>query len=393
MPSPVRRCLAVLAVSCVAVPFSNTTAQQPSRAPVLRLSGAGVVLAEEFTELSGLRELRDGRVLVTDIRDGRLVVADFKTGSVQQIGRKGNGPGEYRQVARIWALGGDSTLVKEPFAPRWMMLVGDKVVATVGSSDPALTAVAMGPLQGTDAVGRVYATTFGKNARGVPAIEEPLVLLRVDRRSARVDTMARVQHEELWKRGAGLATPPMAERAAGGAPNAPKRYSIALMAPDQVAVFTDGWVAIARPDPYRVDWCRPDGRCTEGKPMGYEKPAMTTQEKQAYLDAAKITHSWPPTTKVDETSNWPSYVPPFASPSGIDGSAVLAMPDGRAMVARLPSASVRMRRYDIVSRAGVVEAQLQLPLQERVVGFGTKTIYVSVIDADGVQRLRRHVWP
>ncbi|MCC7003059.1 MAG: hypothetical protein IT357_12955, partial [Gemmatimonadaceae bacterium] len=361
--------------------------------PVLRLSGAGVVLAEEFTELSGLRELRDGRVLVTDVREGRLVVTDFKAGTVRQIGRKGSGPGEYRQVARIWALGGDSTLVKEPYAPRWMMLVGDKVVATIGASDPALTAVAMGPLQGSDAVGRVYATTLAKNARGVPSIEDPLVLIRVDRRSARVDTMARLQHEELWKRGAGLATPPMAERAAGGVPNAPKRYSIALMAPDQVAVFADSWVAIARPDPYRVDWCRPDGRCTEGKPLGYEKPAMTTQEKQAYLDAAKITHSWPPTTKVDETANWPSYVPPFASPSGIDGSAVLAMPDGRAMVARLPSAAARMHRYDIVSRAGVIEAQLQLPLQERVVGFGAKTIYVSVIDTDGVQRLRRHAWP
>ena len=50
-------------------------------------------------------------------------------------------------------------------------------------------------------------------------------------------------------------------------------------------------------------------------------------------------------------------------------------------------------RYDIVNRRGVLDGQLTMPSNERIVSIGATSVYVAVIDDDGIQRLRRHPWP
>jgi hypothetical protein len=394
MRSVGRSCALVGLVVVTVLAASALDAQQRTPVTVMKLQGVGTPLGEVFGRISAVRELRDGRVIVSDDELTRLVVADFTSGAVQQIGRKGQGPGEYQQVARIWPLPGDSTLVKEPWGTRWLLLAGARVVATLGLAERVVTTAGMMPLQGSDTLGHVITTTFGRDARGAVSPDAPFALLRIDRRTMRVDTVARLQNSEMWRKKNVSANEPStvpAGPSSGGA--RPRRYAVPILVPDDVAVFADGWIAIVRPDPYRVDWCSPRGTCTEGAALSKERIAMTAREKQAYLEAARAEHLGPKTDKVEETFGWPSYVPPFASPSGLDGSAVLAMPDGRAMVSRLPTADARMNRYDIVTRSGVVAAQLHLPLNERVIGFGAKTIYIRRVDADGDQYLRRHAWP
>src|SRR5512141_3017376 len=63
--------------------------------PAVRLGTATVRLEAEFTSISSVRELHDGRVILSDPRDRGLVLVDFRTGRVEPIGRKGQGPGEY----------------------------------------------------------------------------------------------------------------------------------------------------------------------------------------------------------------------------------------------------------------------------------------------------------
>jgi hypothetical protein len=46
-----------------------------------------------------------------------------------------------------------------------------------------------------------------------------------------------------------------------------------------------------------------------------------------------------------------------------------------------------------VNRRGGLDGQLVLATNERVVGFGARSVYLSVTDDDGIQRLRRHPWP
>ena len=385
----------LMIISSALVIVTTRVAPQGAAVTVKKLTGPGTPLAESFTRISAIRELRDGRVLISDEAETRIVVADFASGVVQQVGQKGKGPGEYVQVARIWPLGGDSTLVKEPFGLRWLILDGVRVVATLGPGERAVAAAAMAPLLGTDTLGRVVTQLIGNDRGGRPSLDEPFKIVRLDRRTLRLDTIGRLQHTELWRQKAVASAAPSAVPAgAGGAPNRPRRYSMSINAPDDVAVFADGWVAVARTDPYRVDWCAPHSACAEGRPLPGARRAMTTREKQAYLDAAQVAAGWPPTTDVEATFGWPTDVPPFAAPSrGLEGGAVFAMPDGRAMIARVPTADVRANRYDIVTRNGVLAAQLELPLNERVIGFGAKTIYVRRVNSDGEQFLRRHSWP
>jgi hypothetical protein len=168
---------------------------------------------------------------------------------------------------------------------------------------------------------------------------------------------------------------------------------MSIYGPDQVAVFPDGWIAIARTNPYRVDWCPPGQHCRAGPVLMASQLRTTDREKQAYLEMAARTHGWPPTTDLSATSGWPRVLPPFVErPSRLDVGALLAMPDGSVLIERLPSADSVWMRYDIVPRGGVVAGQVRLPLGEQIVGFGRESVYVVASDSDGLQRLRRHPW-
>jgi hypothetical protein len=383
-----------IAASAVLLVSRALAGQGTPTVPPVRLSPANATHPAEFTVVAGVRELSDGRVLVTDEKDGVLVAVDFRAGTSLAVGRTGNGPGEYRQVGRLWPLGGDSTLLKEPFAPRWLLLRGVEVVATLGPGDPTVRAVGMMPIMGSDTRGGIGVVQFGRDASGRPTLDDSLLLVRVARPSLRVDTITRLGSPTQWERGAGVTPSPPAVAAAGGGAPAERRYALGLQVQDQVAVFADGWIAIARTDPYRVDWCAPGRACAIGRPLDTTRPPMSARERQAYLQAMQQMRGWPPTTDVSAVSGWPNVIPPFTMPSQrIDGSAVLAMPDGRLMVERLPTAESRMRRYDIVSRRGEIAGRVLLPFAERIVGFGARAVYLAVADADGVERLRRHAWP
>jgi hypothetical protein len=90
----------------------------------------------------------------------------------------------------------------------------------------------------------------------------------------------------------------------------------------------------------------------------------------------------------DSITDWPATLPPYRSPV-----LLLASPAGRLLVPRLPTATRPEARYDVVNRRGGLDGQLVLATNERVVGFGARSVYLSVTDDDGIQRLRRHPWP
>ncbi len=375
--------------------FTSAGAQAAQDSRTLLLNGAGARLTHPFSRVTSVRELGDGRVVITDEKESRLVIADFPRQTVTAIGRTGQGPGEYRQLARAWALGSDSTLIKEPFNARWLVLHGDKVVATLGPAEPQVSAFApRGLLSGSSAHGTLLAVTIGRDAAGRPTMIDSLVLQRLDRRTARIDTVGRLRSAEAWSAAAGMEAQPAAERAAtGGAPGR-RRFSLGLQVPDQATMFADGWVAIARAKPYRVEWCSPEGRCRPGPELSGQVVRFTDREKRAYLAAAQLRLTWPPTSDPAEVSGWPAEVPPFAMPkSQIDGGALWPMPDGRLLIERTPTADRPSRRYDIVGRDGRVEAQLRLDQTRRVIGFGVRHVYVIDIDDNGLEHLSRLAWP
>ena len=74
-------------------------------------------------------------------------------------------------------------------------------------------------------------------------------------------------------------------------------------------------------------------------------------------------------------------------------NALLAAPDGRVWVQRTQTASQPETHYDVVDRRGGLVARVTMSATERVVGFATGFVFSVVTDDDGVQHLRRYLFP
>src|SRR5687767_7000731 len=189
------RTAVAIALTAVATAVSF---QQAPRAITLRPADA--TLGEPFTSIHSIRELADGRVLISDYSpDNRVVVADLLSGRVRRVGNVGAGPREYRQAGRLFALPGDSTLlIDSPDRGRWWLLMHhDSIVRNVPPDSPALRVVGGSP-SGVDDRGRV----LGVRSTGSPEKPAPnrirlqLIAMIGERNSSRADTIARLRGGE-----------------------------------------------------------------------------------------------------------------------------------------------------------------------------------------------------
>lgn len=347
---------------------------------LIRLKPANAQLTEEFTSISFVRELSDGRVLIADKREKRLVIADLRKGAVESLLRTGSGPGEFRSISGLIALAGDSTLVVDEGNRRWLLLSGTRVTMTLPSDQPA-TVAARGGEAGGDRLGHLLSQLNAGRVVGDPLgrLDSPYVAL-VDRRTGKADTVGRIR--------AAHRIQVDVTRAPDGSIASAKYKFPPYTAFEQLTIFPDGWIAIARLEPYRVEWRSPNGQWIHGAVVPVPPVKVDEQEKRAYLAETWPSQSAPPDPQT--IANWPATVPAFFESRG---SIVLAASDGKLLVNRSPTSRTPETSYDVFDRRGERVGQLVLPRNERIVGFGAKAAFVVVTDSDGIQRLRRHPWP
>ena len=336
------------------------TTALPAQQGAVTLPPANARPSTEFSDLTSIRELRDGRVLVFDRKENWLAVVNMADGAMKQISRYGRGPGEFEGTLALFSLGGDSTLAAD-LSRRWLILVGDSVVATIPPDNPALQAVRLWPL-GADRLGRVLSRDFSGSAN------DSLPVVLVDRGSGRVNPVARLKLGV--RRGpASIVNDPVMGRGVSV-------RRIPLDVNDATLLLPDGWIAVARVAPYRVDWRSPDGTWTTGAPIPTPSIRMGAREREAYGQR----NSW-----ARNATDWPEVLPPFDTPTPI-----FSTPDGWLVIKRLRSAVDNDQRYDLIDKSGVRRGQLSLRPNEAIIGFGATSVYVIETDDDGIQRLRRH---
>lgn len=346
---------------------------------VVRLQPPDAKLDEEFTILGSVRELSDGRVILTDPREMRMVVADLRTGKVEPIGRTGDGPGEYRMPAPVRALSGDSSFMADLLGLRWLLLDGARIVATIPPDAPAIL-VTGGLALGADVNGFVLSTKGPPPRTGAWEYGkgDSTASVRVARATGRADTVA-------WLRrapGRGSMTV-----AADGRVVSSSASRQTLTVGEEALLFTDGWLAVTRLEPYRVDWRAPDGRWIHGAPLPVPLIKLDDREKRASVERTARGSSQPARSP-DTIKDWPATLPPYTAASPLTASL-----DGRLLVMRQRSADHPETRYDVVNRRGILEVVITMPENERILGFGARSVYVVVTDEDGIQRVRRHPWP
>jgi hypothetical protein len=379
--------LAVTALAATALP-----AQQ-----VRTLSKPDAEFEEPFTQVSGVRELKDGRVVVNDMRDKVVQLVDFKSGNATKIGREGSGPKEYSLPMALVALPGDTSGVYDPLNQRMLLILpngepGDFIKTTpapgANTRGGGGMAISLSPPRYTDAKGRFYYLGGALPRPDAPRSEvDSQPILRFARGAAKADTVAwiRVPGNNVRVSGSGNGLLVMAGLANPFAPR------------DEWAVTADGRVAVIRSPEYRVDW---SASSSTGAQIPYEKIKLTEKHKAQWREARRgasmITMRVGPggsqasagsgsgaNFSVPEPTDWPDVLPPFTNNS------VFVAPNGHVWIARTREAGDDVPRYDIIDASGKVVMRVALPAKTRVAGFGNGVVYTVRTDEDDLQYLQR----
>ena len=352
-------------VLALAVVFATPLWAQRPPAPTT-LPAADARLATEFSAVLGIRELSDGRLVVADRLDLGLVVADFRTQTTKPISRKGGGPGEYGMVARLWPIGGDSTIMPDLMQRRWLILDGDHVAVTVAPDNPTVQLL-QGLFAGADGLGHLVRESWDDTpaAMSMSTEKDSSYLVRYDRATARADTIARL-----------MRRPSVSTRQTNskGEVTMSGSRALRLRVGEEYLLQPDGWLAVVRINPFRVDWWSPDGRWTKGDPLPIPVLKMTEREKQASL--ARTARSQgrnpmplPPELRTPD-DDWPDVMPPYVQAD------LLASPEGHVIIRRQPSAGLPGIAYYVVDRRGRLSGILALKDNEKLLAAGAKAIYV-----------------
>lgn len=240
---------------CALSLFVGQGAAQSPSVPTLTLVPPTARTPAVFTRIVGVGTLRDGRLLVADAGEQELHLVDFARGTNVVVGRRGEGPLEYRSVHAVMRAAGDSLAVFDGVGRRVVIVAPDGAVARTLVLDPALFASrSFGPLGGADERGRTYF--------------ESTELLAATGQVIRLDMLGR--HD-------GVAAPLQLLRA----DQAARRALVALPFRDAWAVREDGLLARIEAETYRVRWyregrSRPLRRCSLASSTACEAPISPT---------------------------------------------------------------------------------------------------------------------
>jgi len=377
--------LASLACAAAATVPDSALAQER------RLERPEARYAEPFSMIAGIRELPDGKVLVSDPIEEMFVRIDLTTGQATQLGRVGQGPGEYKTPDRIFAQPDGSTLLTDlgngrisvfgadgRYRESFPIVQGNNAGAGPGGGRPMFILASQ-----SDAQGRLYFQQMGMGGIDSAAV------LRYDRRAQKIDTVAFVK-----------VAPPIA-RTTGTANN----QSVMMSPPvyprqDAWAVAPDGRLAIVRAANYSVEWVTPSGR-VKGAPVAFRAVPIRDAEKQEWLDrlgsgvgVSMENRNGQMTTSFSRgragqgrpeasTMTWPEAKPPF-SPSG-----AMVTPEGELWVERSVPAGTS-QEDDTFNAQGAHTGKVTVPARSQVIGFGRGTAYLVRLDADELQYLERY---
>ena len=166
--------------------------------PVRMLSKPDVEYSEPFTAIAGVRELKDGRLVVVDQRDKTVQLIDLAAGKAEKIGREGSGPGEYSFPQRVFPLGGDTSAVLDGLNRRMLQILpngkpGDFIDLTppsTGGGGRGGMFMGFATVAGVDNRGRFYSqgSPFAV-VDGTPQSLDSVAIERLDRTTNKRDTV------------------------------------------------------------------------------------------------------------------------------------------------------------------------------------------------------------
>ena len=352
---------------------------------------------DPLTLITMALEFRAGQLLAVDGGENTLVLADFGTGARRAVGRSGSGPGEYRGIAALMKLRGDTIWVYD-VAQRIVVFNPDLNPGTTFpfvSFDAASQTAVTAPIV-ADAKGTIYASGMridagrggGRAAIGAMKFPDTVAVLRFDlRANSKKDTLGIVKYPTGNSKMEVLSQTQF--KYTFGVPG--------LTPSDAWAVFPDGRVAFVYGDGYRVQFVAPNGTKGPMTPVPYDRIPMSEADRKAEVDnvnkqmAAQepaIRRQMPPTIQmafeVVPPASWPTHYPPISPLQAI------AAPNGDLWVKRATPAQVDREMWDVIDRNGRLVGRWRLPAKTTVVAVGVNNaLYTVRTDEDDLRYLQQ----
>ena len=350
-----------------------------------KLVGTTIRVAAELATVSGARELRDGRLLVSDAKRAAVYLVDPKTGATQQIGSAGADSAQYAQPGGFYAGLGDTTYLLDRGLARILVIspsgaiVGPRSIKQRGissSNDADLD------FQRVDSRGLAYfinRRSLGRPKAGDHSIDSA-VLIRFDAARQHGDSVALLRNRERVITQADEHLVFSSE--IRGSPA------------DDWGVAPDGRIAVVRASPYRVEWYGTNGRIVRGPTIAIDSLPYTDAEKDS-INAASAgsggagapSVGFAGSDRSSSTKPKPLFTP-FKPP--FEPNDVMVSPDARVWISRTRPMGATATVYDVFDGQGNRIDRVELPARSRVIGFGKAAVYAVERDEKGRPSLRKY---
>jgi len=372
--------------------------------PTRTLSKPDAEFSEPFTQIAGVRELKDGRLIVIDPRDKTVQAIDLQSGTATKLGREGSGPGEYGMPLRLLSLPNDTSAIVDMLNNRILLInpsasVGGFVDLNVPSGGRGSGQILIGggnQPQYADSKGRFYmeGPPFRMTDTG-PVSSDSVPVIRWDRASGKRDTLA-------WRR-----VPTGSNQISGSSGRGGQNVSVRIgggppfAGADVSAVSADGRVAVVHHEPYSVEFVNESGQHTRGQPILYDKIKVSEGHKQEWRErqrtATRMTMqvdnsgrrqaTMGPGGPVQDPETWGGeFMPPFLA---VTQNVASFSNDGFLWVQRTGPAA-QPPTFDVIDRTGKLVQKVVLPKRSRLVGFGNGAVYTVRLDEDDLQYLQKY---
>lgn len=374
------------------VSFSLATTAAAQRAPETRLTRADATFPVEFSSITGLLELPDGRVLMTDGIDQTLLRINLTTRKADTLGRVGQGPGEYKLPDAVFSLAGGRVLLTDLGNGRLSIFDGSgKYVESIpiarGAPGGGLTMVLP---RATDAQGRIYFEARPMGMESGPP--DSAFVVRFDPRGSTFDTLTKV----------GLPAVKVSTSGTANNRNVQMR-ALPLSAADAWNVAPDGRIAVARAADYRLEWVVPGGRTVSGPANPARPVPVRDADKKEWMaeranglgiavsnENGRMSVSFRRGgMRMGGQDDADDYEWPASKPAFVTGG-VWTSPEGDAWVERSVAAGAG-RTFDVFGADGKVKRQVVLPVGRRLAGLGKGgVVYLRHVTEDDLQILERY---
>lgn len=391
-------------VLCSAAAFTATTAFAQQVPATRTLARPTVEYAEPFSQIVGLRELRDGRVIVADSRDRTLQVVDLATGRATPISREGSGPLEWQSLSWLLPLPGDSTAMPDARNSRLLIIgpdarpartftpAAEQAMAVPGGGRMTISGGGIVSARFSDRQGRLYYADRGVSfGPGGLVRSDSAAVLRYDPRLQKTDTMTFLATRQLGP--TGRSTQPAPAVGGGGSATVLTSTAAPFSPVHAWGVTPDGRVVLAYPSDYHVEIVQPGARRAVGPRVAYTPIRIGDAEKEQYIGRLRgqsgrammmINGVARPAPPPPEPTEWPEVMPPFPN------ATVNVAPTGEAWILRSRAARDNVPVYDVFNAEGRLTGRIALPANTSLAGFGTRGVYLVRTDDDGLQYLQLH---